>query len=736
MKYLKVGIIAILLVIIAALSTYIALTNNAALLKIPINFYLKKYKINAEFKKIRVNSQKSIELKDFLVRKNGIKFFASYLRLSIDKKGKIILILKNPTVTIVQKSETKSGSFKLPFNISKISIVNLNLTILKNNNKILEAKGVNIKIDNNTVKAKGNILYKNTKSYIKADIKSLNGTLKLSRSFILLDNLYINPSIITAKIDGISIDTSKPLKINGLYITFSPFGIKLNGLISSIGLHIQKRFFYADIKTDILYSRHFDISSYISNIKTKNDTLSGDYIKLSATNKKKLQISISYKNISLNTKNLIAQNLCGKITYNAKKTEGQCDKGEAVGLNRWYINFANNPIYFGFIEKPKYKLNLYIKNLFKANLALKGKNEIIFSLSSDNVRELFDTFVKNAYESGFINEIHVGKGLFDIKGRYDIKTKSLCAYVNLKDKKVKYKKRFELTNIVVNLPIFYNCTKQGTGFLRIDNISLGDFHLSLRSFVVATRDNVVFKSNLSSTNRLNIKPFTIIYKPKQKTLTSSLFCTLKNKNGLIVCKLKHIELKHNRISTEGHINIKMFDGTIDISKLSASGISGIPTIYANINFKHINLEKITKDTNFGLVSGYVEGYIHNLSLVNFTNPLSFTMLIKTQNVKGASKRITLKAINSISKIGGGYVKIAMPFFKSFPYSKIGLYATLKNNNFTMHGLYKDKNTEYIIKKGFLFGVSVINMNKNNSICWDDMIDRIKRILKNKNVEIK
>ena len=67
------------------------------------------------------------------------------------------------------------------------------------------------------------------------------------------------------------------------------------------------------------------------------------------------------------------------------------------------------------------------------------------------------------------------------------------------------------------------------------------------------------------------------------------------------------------------------------------------------------------------------------------------------------------------------------FFKTFPYEKIGIRASLENDVFKINGTIKERGTEYLVKRGAFSGVNIVNQNPDNRISFKDMVNRIKRI---------
>lgn len=52
---------------------------------------------------------------------------------------------------------------------------------------------------------------------------------------------------------------------------------------------------------------------------------------------------------------------------------------------------------------------------------------------------------------------------------------------------------------------------------------------------------------------------------------------------------------------------------------------------------------------------------------------------------------------------------------------------LESDIFTLSGTIKEKGVEYLVKRSWLFGISVVNKKPRNRIRFKDMMDRLKRI---------
>jgi hypothetical protein len=125
--------------------------------------------------------------------------------------------------------------------------------------------------------------------------------------------------------------------------------------------------------------------------------------------------------------------------------------------------------------------------------------------------------------------------------------------------------------------------------------------------------------------------------------------------------------------------------------------------------------------------------------MEFGEPASFILEIESVRARGVDQSISMDAIESISVLGTGAGSALnrgiTQFFKEYPYSKIGLRCVLKNDQFSVNGTIHDRGKEYLVRRGVLRGVDVINQNPDNVISFRDMEERIKRIFHTSQPEI-
>jgi hypothetical protein len=207
--------------------------------------------------------------------------------------------------------------------------------------------------------------------------------------------------------------------------------------------------------------------------------------------------------------------------------------------------------------------------------------------------------------------------------------------------------------------------------------------------------------------------------------------------GALTGRLDLIRIENGRMSTSGEITADLFDGKIIVSNLGASGISDLsPVIQLSARLRGLNLEQATRGTAFGKVEGIMDGYIKELEIA-YGQPQRFDLRLETVKREGVRQRISQKAVDSISQIGGGhsaFIGLAgrfVSFFEEFPYRKIGIRSTLINDVFKINGTVKEDGKEYLVKSGGIPAVNVVNENPDNRISFKDMIKRIKRVTASK-----
>jgi len=204
--------------------------------------------------------------------------------------------------------------------------------------------------------------------------------------------------------------------------------------------------------------------------------------------------------------------------------------------------------------------------------------------------------------------------------------------------------------------------------------------------------------------------------------------------GVLNGRLREIRYRDRQFTSQGTLHAEVFGGHISLNDIRLlHPFSSIATLRLDASLRSLSLEALTAGTAFGKIEGVLEGNVQNLEIVG-GQPQRFDLLLQTVRRSGVDQSINIRAVENIARIGGGQspfvggmAGLFGSFFKEFGYRKIGVRASLKNDVFHINGTIHENGTEYLVKRGGLPGVDVINSNPDNRIRFKDMVKRIQRI---------
>ncbi len=203
--------------------------------------------------------------------------------------------------------------------------------------------------------------------------------------------------------------------------------------------------------------------------------------------------------------------------------------------------------------------------------------------------------------------------------------------------------------------------------------------------------------------------------------------------GSVRADFPRVVLSPDAILTEGEAEVEMFDTSIFVGNIKITKpFTKNRTISCDVKFDDLNLEMLTDSIPFGRVTGILRGEIKNLAF-SYGQPESFILSLESVREKGVPQKFSLGAVNDLSIISSGEGsslasnKGITRFISEFGYTKIGISCSLKNDIFTLNGTIREKGVEYLVKRSWLFGISVVNKKTQNRIRFKDMMDRLNRI---------
>jgi hypothetical protein len=185
-----------------------------------------------------------------------------------------------------------------------------------------------------------------------------------------------------------------------------------------------------------------------------------------------------------------------------------------------------------------------------------------------------------------------------------------------------------------------------------------------------------------------------------------------------------------RLEIGGVLLVKAFDGALTVRNLHLEEPFGrIPRLSADLALDNLDLEALTKTFSFGEIQGRLGGYVKQLQMQAW-QPVAFDARFATPEDDNSRHRISQKAVDNLSSIGGGVggalSRTFLGVFEEFPYDKIGLSCRLENGVCAMGGVAPAANGYYLVKGRFL-PPRIDVVGYANQVDWHTLIDRLKSV---------
>ncbi|MES9900132.1 MAG: hypothetical protein ABW148_14090 [Sedimenticola sp.] len=191
-----------------------------------------------------------------------------------------------------------------------------------------------------------------------------------------------------------------------------------------------------------------------------------------------------------------------------------------------------------------------------------------------------------------------------------------------------------------------------------------------------------------------------------------------------------ISYSSGMITVDGMALIKVFGGSVLVRNLVLDDLFGtLPAFSADIGLKNLDLETLTGTFSFGKITGRIEGEVKQLRLEDW-QPVSFDAWLATPVEDDSRHRISQKAVDSISNLGGSGVSGAlsrsfMRFFDEFGYDRLGVSCTLENGVCEMSGVEPADQGYYLVKGGGIPRIDIMGFNHRTD--WNILVSKLQQI---------
>ncbi len=181
----------------------------------------------------------------------------------------------------------------------------------------------------------------------------------------------------------------------------------------------------------------------------------------------------------------------------------------------------------------------------------------------------------------------------------------------------------------------------------------------------------------------------------------------------------------------GILLIRVFEGQVTLRNLSLEQPFGlVPRLQVDARADNIDLETLTRTFSFGRIEGRLDGRVDGLDMQSW-RPVAFDAEFATPEDDHSRHRISQKAVDNISSIGGGGVGGALSrsflrFFEDFPYDRLGIRCRLENGICDMGGVAPAANGYYLVK-GRLIPPRLDVIGYADRVDWDTLIAQIMAV---------
>ena len=189
-----------------------------------------------------------------------------------------------------------------------------------------------------------------------------------------------------------------------------------------------------------------------------------------------------------------------------------------------------------------------------------------------------------------------------------------------------------------------------------------------------------------------------------------------------------VRYEAGKLEVGGVLLVRVFGGDVTLRNLQLQQPFGVvPRLQLDAQLRNIDLETLTRTFSFGKIEGTLAGRIDGLQMESW-RPVAFDAELATPEGDDSRHRISQKAVDNISSIGGAGVGGALSrsflrFFEDFPYDRLGIRCRLENGVCAMGGVEPAVNGYYLVKGRFIPPrLDVIGYA--DRVNWDSLVAQI------------
>ena len=205
-------------------------------------------------------------------------------------------------------------------------------------------------------------------------------------------------------------------------------------------------------------------------------------------------------------------------------------------------------------------------------------------------------------------------------------------------------------------------------------------------------------------------------------------------SGSLSGVIPRVRYWHNHLDIDGALLVKAFDGDITVANLRLDRpFETLPELTADIELFNLDLSSITHTFDIGRMEGLLSGHVRDLRLLDW-RPVAFDAYLHTPEADASRRRISQRAVESISDLGGtgaagALSRGALSMFEEFNYARLGVGCRLQNGICTLSGLAPtaDGRGFQLVQGRGLPRIDIVGYN--TQVDWNDLLTRLQAAMR-------
>lgn len=197
--------------------------------------------------------------------------------------------------------------------------------------------------------------------------------------------------------------------------------------------------------------------------------------------------------------------------------------------------------------------------------------------------------------------------------------------------------------------------------------------------------------------------------------------------GQLGGRIPGVRIHDGDLEVQGILSAEVFDGRIDVEALRVLDLFGrLPRVAGDIRLRRLDLGLLTGAFAFGRIEGRLDGDVEGLRLLDW-RPVAFDAHLRTPAGDRSRRRISQRAIDTLSSIGGGPTGVlsrsALGLFSDFAYARLGWRCVLISGICTMSGVEDADDGGFVLVKGqWLPRIDVVGHHRR--VDWNTFVQQL------------